>query len=662
MRALTSVVFIGFCTLLRSTAGVYLNNGRCINSKMLERYLSWLDGVDELKARKLLFPDDPQDVPRAVELMSAIIQLGTIDPTRPPFTDIGSPPDVNIIADFEAIKLLGHLLKNLLEPFINVELSLSEQVSCLSALAHMLFALYRTHRRKLMPNQLYYDVQTLIKNLVFCIAKQQKLDAAAPFHLLDVGDDPIELLFAFLRMCGGHNSAINFKQAIDRLRAARDIGGVYSRNPDLQHGHRRLKLTRSEGVDHINRAMWKGNVIAGGCNLQASWLKGREDAIYILQATQMHRESYDFSNLFSSGADMLCVFGEGRYPGISDDGDEEVLEVLLATNLPTPPPALCSYDDDVNAEELVRSEVNGDDGDGDPTFEDLLTDEFDPSRPPDNDVVGDEHGTDTEQLESATTPPRGQGIRPADYLWCEKKWVHKQSVCRIIINTNFTPKSQMRLFRVRGFTQVNKKFNIEAESTAAGDDFIVGNLFLTLIRTPNVVSLALVRSTNISDNGTSRTSIKSETLLSQKSNIKLSGEIMVLLPSSFDASETPASPPMSPSLTWVWNGAYLKTWSPIPGTELKTEQVVTVTVYGHLTECINPRIVTASQYLSEDQACEVNSRGLSWAVDDDALQAAIELLWKNFVDSKVPISSLAILNHQCSGFPHQKLDGKLVTR
>jgi hypothetical protein len=180
---------------------------------MLERYLLWLDGVDELKARKLLFLDDPQDDPQAIKPMSTIIQLSTIDPTQPPFTDVGSPSDVNIIADFEAIKLLGHLLKNLLEPFINVELSLSEQVSRLSALAHMLFALYQTHCHKLMPNQLYYDMQTLIKNLVFCIAKQQKLDAAAPFHLLDVRDDPIELLFAFLRMCSGHNNAISMQRS-----------------------------------------------------------------------------------------------------------------------------------------------------------------------------------------------------------------------------------------------------------------------------------------------------------------------------------------------------------------------------------------------------------------------------------------------------------------
>ncbi|KAG9309782.1 hypothetical protein JVU11DRAFT_10156 [Chiua virens] len=71
-----------------------------------------------------------------------------------------------------------------------------------------------------MPNQLYYDSQTLVKNVIFCIAKQQCLDASQPFFLLDVGDDAIKLLFAFLRMCGGHNSALNYKQAIDRLRAA----------------------------------------------------------------------------------------------------------------------------------------------------------------------------------------------------------------------------------------------------------------------------------------------------------------------------------------------------------------------------------------------------------------------------------------------------------
>jgi hypothetical protein len=62
-------------------------------------------------------------------------------------------------------------------------------------------------------------------------------------------------------MCCGHNSAINYKQSLDRLGAARDVGGVYARNSDIAHGHHHLKLTsRTESVDHINRSMRLGGI------------------------------------------------------------------------------------------------------------------------------------------------------------------------------------------------------------------------------------------------------------------------------------------------------------------------------------------------------------------------------------------------------------------
>lgn len=169
--------------------------------------------------------------------MHAIIRLEQIDPMQPPYTLPRQIPDVNAYIDFETISMLGELFHNLLEPFINPMLSLSQQVVHLSTFAHLLFTYYCSHRCSFMPNQLYYDSQTLVKNAIFCIVKQQRLDASEPFFLPDVGDDAIELLFAFLQMCGGHNSALNYKQAINCLRAARDIGGVYSRNADLRSGH-----------------------------------------------------------------------------------------------------------------------------------------------------------------------------------------------------------------------------------------------------------------------------------------------------------------------------------------------------------------------------------------------------------------------------------------
>ncbi|KAG2145918.1 hypothetical protein DEU56DRAFT_731779, partial [Suillus clintonianus] len=144
------------------------------------------------------------------------------------------------VVDFDAIKILGDILCSLLEPFIKVSLSLTEQVISLSRFAHLLYACYHNQRRSLMPNQLFYNSQTFTKNTIFCIKKQQKLDPLAPFFLLDVGDDALELTFAFARMCGGHNNTMNYKQSLDRLGAARDIDGVFARNPDLAHAPRRL--------------------------------------------------------------------------------------------------------------------------------------------------------------------------------------------------------------------------------------------------------------------------------------------------------------------------------------------------------------------------------------------------------------------------------------
>ncbi|KIK80925.1 hypothetical protein PAXRUDRAFT_36051 [Paxillus rubicundulus Ve08.2h10] len=214
--------------MLCSSHRLVLNNGCCINAKMLQNYLTWLGDCNKAKALKLIYLDDPQD-------------LGDIELVVPPYASL----NINVIMDFQAITVLAKLLHDLLEPFINASLSLAQQVTHQSTFAHLLFSICCVHCHLFMPNQLYYDSQTLVKNAIFCIAKWQHLDVASTFYLLDVGNNPIKLLFAFLCMCGGHNSAINYKQAIDRLCAARDIGRVFSCHPDLHHGHWHLNLTHS---------------------------------------------------------------------------------------------------------------------------------------------------------------------------------------------------------------------------------------------------------------------------------------------------------------------------------------------------------------------------------------------------------------------------------
>ncbi|KIK33801.1 hypothetical protein CY34DRAFT_26978 [Suillus luteus UH-Slu-Lm8-n1] len=250
---------------------IVLNNGRIINSMMIARYLVWLPAYDEAAVTKLLHPDDPQDVPRAVELILAIIECSKLQHTI--IADSFSV-DIETRADLQSITLLSALLESIVLPFTDISLSLSEQVTLLSRYCHLAFAFFHAHRRSFMSYQLYYDTQTMAKNAMFCIAKQQNLDSHAPFFLGDVGDDPLEILFGRTRMIGGHNSASSYAQALDRLGAAKDIDGVFRRHPELDPGHRRLKLTRQEGVDHINREIWQGDIISGQCDLPLAWRNG----------------------------------------------------------------------------------------------------------------------------------------------------------------------------------------------------------------------------------------------------------------------------------------------------------------------------------------------------------------------------------------------------
>ncbi|KAF7354428.1 hypothetical protein MVEN_01131800 [Mycena venus] len=211
-------IFKRICTLLRSPAGIVLNNGRVINPTMLARYLIQLPNQNTESVHALLFPHDSQHVPCAVELLLSVIMVGK--------RDYGSM-DADTCADVDSLRLLASVIKSILEPFTNTTMSLTDQITSLATFSHLSFTLFRCSRLQYMSNQLYGDSQTMVKNALFCLAKQQALDPTQPFYLFQVGDDPLECLFGKLRMLGGHNSAMNYAQAIDRLGHACDLQGAF---------------------------------------------------------------------------------------------------------------------------------------------------------------------------------------------------------------------------------------------------------------------------------------------------------------------------------------------------------------------------------------------------------------------------------------------------
>ncbi|KAJ7755776.1 hypothetical protein B0H14DRAFT_3512324 [Mycena olivaceomarginata] len=242
---------------------------------MLARYLTRLLRHSSESVHKMLYPHDLQDVPRAIELLEAVVAVGEMD---------YSNMDANTCADMDALQLLGSIVKAILEPFTNVHMNLTEQITSLSTFAHLSFTLFRVPA----PNTC----------LISC---KQILDPIQPFYLFQVGDDPLKRLFGKLRMLGRNNTAMSYSQAIDRLSHMSDLQGAFMRNPDLDQSEQRLNMSRAEGVDHLSMGSFTGHLIAGSCHLPSAWVDSRDKAIALFKKSAITPQEYNYLNIFSDG-------------------------------------------------------------------------------------------------------------------------------------------------------------------------------------------------------------------------------------------------------------------------------------------------------------------------------------------------------------------------
>ncbi|KAF7294036.1 hypothetical protein MKEN_01449900 [Mycena kentingensis (nom. inval.)] len=479
------------------------------------------------------------------------------------------------------------------------------------------------------------------------------------FTSFKTGDDALEKLFGKLRMLGGHNSAMSYQQAIERLGHACDLQALYLQNPDLEQAPRRLNMTRSEHVDHLNMASWTGEVTASSCHASschapAAWAEGGERAKEPFTAQHMDPTIFDYNTIFAvPGVDMSRPFGEGKYPGVND-GDETDDSLIPD---PVPTGATSSEAESSSSEQATQ-----------------VVDELD-------DEEAQEDGlTFTEGLEvfgeaEIVHDPSRPGFDPNAHVDIGNgKLVHRQRVCRLLFNRFFDPKSFDRLKRVCGFSKSNgSRRDLEAGGIVGPDLFVIGDLFLTLLRTNTTVSLAVVCCTAIHDGNKSLGSILSTTVRDPKSKIRLSGQVltMQMVPTLHDENEslpTPLPPTSADvrapdwktqedsSYSWIWTGGYLTVDPPITGTSQSTEKVAVVTVPGVLTELVNPAMVNATPRLGSDIALKINSEGRTWQIDDGTLGAACEMLWATFNTLKLSAKDFAVVKKR-SMFPYTFSDG-----
>lgn len=118
---------------------------------------------------------------------------------------------------YHALSLLGTMFEHLLNPFIDPDMSLSQQLTGLITFAHISCALFRRHENAFMPHHLYSDLQCMVRTAVFRIAHSKLLDPQCKVFLCLLGDDVLEVLFGRTRMIGGHSPNYDVEELRRRI-------------------------------------------------------------------------------------------------------------------------------------------------------------------------------------------------------------------------------------------------------------------------------------------------------------------------------------------------------------------------------------------------------------------------------------------------------------
>lgn len=219
------------------------------------------------------------------------------------------------------------MLDALIEPFINPQFFLSQQITSLVKFAHIACAQFIKHDSDFMTQHLYSDLQCMIKTAISRVAHTMLLNPNQDVFLCLLGDDMLETLFGRIRMLGGHSPNVDIDELRYRIASALRLDKIFQNYPEWERRPDRLKLTRSRHLDHLSPRCWQGDLRATSCDLLSCWKNGVVQAENYLKqygaiGLKLDGTSVDFYEYFQSSKefDLLRPKG-GKYPGISAEVD-----------------------------------------------------------------------------------------------------------------------------------------------------------------------------------------------------------------------------------------------------------------------------------------------------------------------------------------------------
>ncbi|KAH9032123.1 hypothetical protein EDB85DRAFT_1890789 [Lactarius pseudohatsudake] len=248
--------------------------------------------------------------------------------TLPPPAPTDKP---GFVAARDALLMLGSLFRHLVIPFVQVSLTLHEQLVHLSAATHLVTYLFTAQgaRNKAMPSLTFKDLILLVKNAYFCVAKAKINTPDGNFYLVLNGTDRLESTFGVVRSMVGNDANADVLTLGYRLSHAVECLNILSEHPTWDRGPRRLHLRGIEDgngdvlskSDHITPASWEGNVNVRNISLVTAWNLGRRMVASEFPSNKIEDSLLELEN---KGHDMEFPFGQVTIEADDDNnGDDE---------------------------------------------------------------------------------------------------------------------------------------------------------------------------------------------------------------------------------------------------------------------------------------------------------------------------------------------------
>lgn len=536
---------------LRKSSGILVAHTH-IDPSLIQRHLGKLPGIASSALAALFDKSDHQNVPKAHRLLSLVYESSQLD-------KIAKAPEE------QAYVLLGQFLHSYIQPFTDLSMSLSEQLTLLSKCGHLLFALYWINRSDFISGQLYYDIQSSIKNAYFCVAKTRVLNPESSFYLLQCGDDHLENRFGTVRTIK-HGSSVDLLELSERVAIAQHVDQIYARHPEWHRAPYRLSATGSSGIDHTNPRSCTGDLQVRNVDFTTTWLHGREQA---LQALSKARIPFDFDTAVAAfpnkRVDLMRPFGD--YVGLREDS-------LNTSNT-------SQSDSTPDCTQNPMSNVS--------------SNCWDTSMRSNTDLA--ESGTDQGALSSRK-----------GWMDVDGHLLHLQSITKVLFGKEGGHKSTDRLRRVCSYSKDpfwDSQFKFE--NTILGHDLLVGSPVLTFLRIQKGFAAALLRvSAIILGDGQHVQGVLDSHLAEHSVTIK--GQILVLRQE--DKNE------WHWDTTWATSTSQDKHESKLPGIQCISKQAAIVQTKGFLVKPVKPEL------------CERKEQAI-WCFQHMQLQHLADELWQS---------------------------------